>query len=373
MKIAFLLSRIEQTGVTTHTLDLAQGLVKEGHTVCLITGGKIENATSRVDDFYNEFKALGVDIKEFETPKGNIFRRTMQSFTSVFDIMGKIKQFEPNVIHCQSPYMTFIPWLMRKKFTTTLHILYLKRNFKFKKPDHLIAISNESYEFSKKVFRMEDKNLSLIHHGVSDRFSHPISPKQKSDLKNRLKISEDKLIIGFVGSISLRKGSDILVQALKNLSTTTQEKIHFIFLGGVGGSEDYIWLKDMVGNAGIEKFMTLVPFEDPKPFYDIFDIFVLPSRMESFPLVTLEAMMSECCPVRSNTEGAYEQIEDGVNGLLFETENTQQFTAILEKLVSDSDLRRQLAQNARKRALNEFTIPVMTKKTLEVYSKIHMN
>lgn len=373
MKIAFLLSRIEQTGVTTHTLDLAQGLIEEGHKVCLITGGKIENATSRVDDFYNEFKALGVDIKEFKTPGGNFLKRTIQSITSIITIIREIKKCNPNVIHCQSPYMTFIPWLMRKKFTTTLHILYLKRNFKFKKPNHLIAISNESYEFSKKMFRMEDKNLSLIHHGVSDRFSLPISLKQKLDLKKRLNISENKLILGFAGSISLRKGADILVEALKDLSTATKEKIHFIFLGGVEGSEDYIWLKDMVKSAEIQSFMTLIPFEDPKPFYDIFDIFVLPSRMESFPLVTLEAMMSECCPVRSNTEGAYEQIEDGVNGLLFETENAQQLTGIFEKLVSDSGLRQQLAKNAKAKAMNEFTIPVMTKKTLEVYSKIHMN
>ncbi len=373
MKIAFLLSRIEQTGVTTHTLDLAQGLVEDGHQVCLITGGKIENATSRVDDFYNEFKALGVQIEEFKTPKGNRIKRAMESVTSVLAIMSKIRRFKPNVIHCQSPYMTFIPWLMGKKFTTTLHILYLKRNFKFKKPDHLIAISNESYEFSKKVFGMEDRNLSLIHHGVSDRFAHSISPRQKSDLKNRLNITEDKLVIGFVGSISLRKGSDILVQALNDLSTATKENIHFIFLGGVEGSVDFDWLKKMVESAGIQNFMTMVPFEDPKPFYDIFDIFVLPSRMESFPLVTLEAMMSECCPVRSNTEGAYEQIEDGVNGLLFENENIHQFTSILEKLVSDPDLRKLLAKNAKTKALNKFTIPVMTKKTLEVYSKIHMN
>lgn len=91
MKIAFLLSRIEQTGVTTHTLDLAQGLVEEGHKVCLITGGKIENATSRVDDFYNEFKALGVDIKEFKTPSGNIIKRAIQLITSVFAIEGSKK------------------------------------------------------------------------------------------------------------------------------------------------------------------------------------------------------------------------------------------------------------------------------------------
>ncbi|WP_273566575.1 hypothetical protein [Maribacter halichondriae] len=51
MRIALLLSRIEQTGVTTHTIDLSKGLIDMGHEVCLITGGKIKDATERVDFF----------------------------------------------------------------------------------------------------------------------------------------------------------------------------------------------------------------------------------------------------------------------------------------------------------------------------------
>ena len=159
MKIALLLSRIEQTGVTTHTLDLAKGLVDMGHEICLITGGKIVDATSRVDDFYNEFVSLGITIKEFPTPNGSVFNKVIQSITSVQKVMRDIKAFDPDVIHSQSPYMTFIPWLMGKKFTTTIHILYLKRNFKFKNPDHLIAISQESFEFSKKVFGMKEEKF----------------------------------------------------------------------------------------------------------------------------------------------------------------------------------------------------------------------
>ncbi|MGB5554780.1 MAG: glycosyltransferase family 4 protein, partial [Flavobacteriaceae bacterium] len=313
---------------------------------------------------------LGIAIKEFKTPKGIAPVKALQSVKSLFKVIGYLKQFNPQVIHCQSPYMTFIPWLMRKKFTTTIHILYLKRNFKFKNPDHLIAISNESYEFSKRVFGMKESDISLIHHGVSDRYGKPISDEQKSALRKRFGISDEKLILGYAGSISLRKGTDLLVAALNGLSEETKKKIHFIFLGGVEGSEEQLWLKGMIKEAGIGHIMTLVPFEDPKPLYDIFDIFVLPSRMESFPLVTLEAMMSGCCPVRSNTEGAYEQIDHGTTGLLFENENTEELTRTLENLVADRPMIAQLAERAKAKALKEYTIPVMTEQTLAVYDII---
>lgn len=372
MKIAVLLSRIEQTGVTTHTIDLTKGLIDLGHEVCLITGGKIANATSRVDVFYDDFVDLGVNIKEFPTPNGTIFNKAIESIASVQKVIKDIKEFNPDVIHCQSPYMTFIPWLMGKKFTTTIHILYLKRNFKFKNPNHLIAISNESYEFSKKVFGMKEENISLIHHGVSSRFATSITEQEKLNLKRKLNINPNKIIVGFAGSISLRKGSDILVNALKNLNSKTKDKIHFIILGGILGSDDHNWLLKMISDANINSFITTVPFEDPKPFYDIFDIFILPSRMESFPLVTIEAMMSGCCPIRSNTEGAYEQIEDGVTGILFENESVSGCTTALEKVINDPKLRLRLANNAKEKALKEFTIPVMTKNTLKVYDKIRI-
>ncbi len=373
MKIVLLLSRIEQTGVTTHTIDLAEGLVKKGHQVRLITGGKIEGASNRVDDFHQAFVDLGVEIKEFKTPKGSLVRKGVDAVASVIEIMRDIRAYQPNVIHSQSPYMTFIPWFMRLKFTTTIHILYLKKNFKYKNPNHMIAISQESYQFAKEVFGMPEKHTSLIHHGVSERFSKPINNTDKAMLSDRLGIPKGNLVIGFVGSISLRKGSDIMIKALQGLNDSAKSKISFVFLGGTAGSDEHAWLKDLIEKAEIENMVHMVPFEDPKPFYDLFDVFVLPSRMESFPLATIEAMMSECCPVRSNVEGAYEQIEHKVNGMLFETENVQGLTETLETLIFDDTLRMTLAKNAKEKALQEFTIPAMTEKTLKVYDKIKMN
>ncbi len=78
---------------------------------------------------------------------------------------------------------------------------------------------------------MEDENITLIHHGVSDRYGESISQEEKLKLKHRLNINVDKLIIGYAGSVSMRKGCDILVESLKNLSEETKKKIHFIFLG----------------------------------------------------------------------------------------------------------------------------------------------
>ncbi len=372
LRIAMLMSRVEGTGVTTHTLDLTRGLLAAGHQVCLVTGGKLANGSPRVDEFYDTFIELGASVKEFIPPSGPQPGKTWQSLCAVLQIIGELRAFRPNVIHCQSAYMTFIPWLMGKKFAATLHIPALKRKLRFKKPTRMIAISKECSDFSKSVFGIPDRQISLVHHGVSDHFAQPTPPAQLAALRRRLTIAEDKLVIGCVSSISHRKGQDIMVAALQNLPETVRKKIHCVFLGGTGGSDPFQWLEEMVRNAEIEDMVSIIPFDDPKPYYDLFAVFVLPSRMEAFPLVTLEAMMSGCCPVRSKVEGAEEQIEDGVSGLLFASENAGQLSDILEKLINDPGLRDTLAENARAKALAEFTIPVMTEKTLQVYQAIRM-
>lgn len=373
MKIAFLLSRIEQSGVTTHTLDLAEGLIKEGHQVYLITGGRVEREGSRINDFYNNFIDSGVVIMEFKVPKGNLPSKIYRTLTSVYRIVKSLRDIDPDVIHCQSPYMTFVPWLMGKKFTATIHNTKLERNIKFKKPTHLIAISNESMEMSKNVFGIEEKDTTIVHHGVSDRYSNPLSMEEQAAYLAKYNIAEHKTIVGFVGRTTWEKGCDVLVKALADLDEVTKDKMHCIFLGGIRDSDDFNWLQTLINDSGIGPYCTMVPFQDPKPFYDIFDIFVLPSRMESFPLVTIEAMMAECCPVRSNTEGCYEQIEHRTNGMLFENEDAGQLTQILLELINNQELRTRLGRNAKTKALKEFTIPIMTKNTLAVYDKIRIH
>ncbi len=373
MKIAFLLSRIEQSGVTTHTLDLTKGLIDMGHEVCLVTGGKVPNATGRVDDFYLEFKELGITIKEFKTPTGPVHIKVYQSLSSILHMVRDLKNFDPDIIHCQSPYTSFVPWLMGKKFATTIHNTKIKKNIKFKNPTHLIAISQESKEIGKEVFGIVEQNITIVHHGVSDRFAKPLSKTEKEAFRLKHNIPLDKFIIGFVGRPTWEKGCDILADSIAKLDLGTQDKIHCIFLGGTEGSKDFLWLQNLIEQKDISKIVSLIPFQDPKPFYDIFDIFVLPSRMESFPLVTLEAMMAECCPVRSNTEGSYEQIDHGTNGMLFENEHVGQLTDTFQKLINDPQLTQNLGKNAKQKALNEFTIPNMTKKTLEVYDKVRIH
>jgi glycosyltransferase involved in cell wall biosynthesis len=371
LKILFLLSRIEKSGVTLNTLDLAQGLVNQGHELLLITGGITDSDNDYLVKIENDFKNIGTEIKTFKTPKGNILNKIVISIGAIYQILKWMRQLKPDVIHSQSPYMTFLPWLLKKPFITTVHNVQLVKNLKYKNPTELIAISRESKDYAIKTLGAKPDTVSVICHGVSRRFADITPEKDLSLLKSKYNIPEHKLVIGYVGRITKDKGLDVLIKAVeKHLPETTANNVHMVFLGDYWLPSDEVWLKEIMDRSILRNSISIVPFQDPKPFYELFHIFVLPSKSEAFGLVAIEAMMSNCCTIRTDTNGALDQIEHGKDGYIFSNGNAKALGDILQTVIENRELRDSIASNGKLKALENFTIEAMTKKTLTIYNKL---
>ncbi|HUY90162.1 MAG TPA: glycosyltransferase family 4 protein [Pirellulales bacterium] len=86
---------------------------------------------------------------------------------------------------------------------------------------------------------------------------------------------------------------------------------------------------------------------DVPPLHRQGSVFVLPSFGEGCPNALLEAMASGLCPVASRVPGCADVVEDGVNGLLFESDDDRQLAAALARALEDAPLRRRLSAAAR--------------------------
>lgn len=373
MHILFLLSRIEKNGVTLHTLDLAKGLIDQGHQMTMLTGGITDTSSDYLLKIEKEFRDLGVALKIFKTPKGNIVSKAVISISSILILLKWILQLKADIIHCQSPYMTFLPWLIRKKFVTTVHNVTLVKNLKYKNPTRLIAISTESKSYGIETLKASADTIDIVFHGISNRFSIPSSEEQKKELKLKHNIPKDALVIGYVGRITIEKGLDVLIRATDQyISKNRASNIVLAFLGDYFNEEDRIWLTDLqekYSNVNIQ----VIDFQDPKPIYDIFDIFVLPSNSEAFGLVCVESMMSDCCTVRTDTIGSIDQIEDGVDGFIFPVGDAEALAALFDTIIPNEKFRTEVAEKGKKTALENFTIEAMTLKTIDVYKNAIAN
>ena len=83
---------------------------------------------------------------------------------------------------------------------------------------------------------------------------------------------------------------------------------------------------------------------------------VLPSREEPFGIAIIEAMACKAPVVASDIGGIPEIIQHEKNGILVEPENIDALTAALRRVLSDSNLRRMIAENGYSTVMQRFCL-----------------
>jgi glycosyltransferase involved in cell wall biosynthesis len=276
-----------------------------------------------------------------------------------------------DIVHVHKEGMALMASLLRIKFVKTLHSFRKSYRLKRQKATHEIAISREMYAEIKEVYGLDNDEISLIFNGASRIFATPSSEQRKSELKKSMNLSKNKIIIGIVGYIRPLKGHDIFLKAINELNIREKNRVHIVILGQARNEADKKWLSALLQKyENLKEHITKIYSADPKPFYDVFDIQVSASRSEGFSMVSIEGLLSGCCVVRSNGGGARDQIMNRNTGFLFPNEDVSALRDILEELIQNEKLRKNVAEKGRDYALEHFTSDLMAEKTLAVYRQV---
>ena len=99
-------------------------------------------------------------------------------------------------------------------------------------------------------------------------------------------------------------------------------------------------------------------------------MFCLPSYREGFGTVIIEAAASGIPAVASRIYGVTDAIEDGVTGLLFEPHDVEALAGCMRRLASDRVLRLAMGENARTRAVRDFSTDVITGELISFYKAV---
>ncbi|MGC1631896.1 MAG: glycosyltransferase family 4 protein [Gelidibacter sp.] len=367
MRIIFLARYLPAEGSTTHMYAAAKNLIDRGHEVYILSGGPGDDQSAI--EIFEKTKIDGVQFINLPFPlfkKINVFTRSQQLASYIFVTpftLFQLYKIKPDVIHAHYPVTTYLADLYRyltgKKFIVTHHITGIPKHILNRKADYVIAISRELEEDLISSYKYDKNQVKLIFNGVRDRQSL-LENNEISRLRETYDIPHETVLFGFVGSISYRKGLDIIVKAF---SQCRHLKIHLIVLGN--GEID--WLNKLINDNQVSKMVTLIPFRDPTEIYSMIDVLILPSRQEGFPLVPLEAMMMKKPVIRSNIQGASDQIINGINGYLFESENHLELARVIEKIALDPKLLIDLGENAYKHAVTNFSEDYMIDQMLDIY------
>ncbi len=175
------------------------------------------------------------------------------------------------------------------------------------------------------------ENIETIPSGVDVKF---LKPQKKEIFRKKHNISSKK-VIGYCGRIGLEKNLDDLIKIAPFFDGE-------ILIVGNGPAVDYY--KNLARKFRNVKFLDFLKREELPYFYSALDIFVHPSKVETFGIVALESMACGTPVVGANALALKETIQNNKTGYLYESKNIPE---LLEKIQKAYKNRARLQKKCR--------------------------
>jgi len=216
---------------------------------------------------------------------------------------------------------------------------------------------------------LRHRRLATIPNGVdTERFRPCDDPP---GLRERLGLPApgQGFVIGMVGRFGPFKRQRLLVEAFHLLAP--RHPSLWLVLVGDGGPEAAS-VRERVRNSPYQDRIRLAGFQaEPAPWYQAFDLFVLPSVNEGLSNAILEAMACATPVVAHASCGCAELIEPEVTGFLRDLGDAREMAMFLESFVTaPSGLWRPVGPTARERVIHEFSLQQMARRYVELYQAV---
>jgi glycosyltransferase involved in cell wall biosynthesis len=351
-------------GIERAVEELSKRLIERGHEIFIITprlkgtktfedykGMKIIRTDSMEIPVYNPPILLSNPSEEIENlvkKEGIDLIHLHQRFyynISKACIKTKKKFNIPLIYSIHDPS----PIHVENLFLRNLGIFYDKiwgKNL-IKNSDALIAGSKFTEDEIRKNLNCK-KDIHIIPYGVDTSLFRPLNLKK------------EKTILS-VGRLTPEKGFKYLIEAFRIISKKHPEYKLVI----VGTGPELENLKKISNNLNVE-FLHNVKDQELVELYNKSALFALPSMLEGFGLVVLEAL-SCGLPIVATNVGAIKEIV-GESGVVVEPENSIKLAKGIERVIENQKLMKGFQKNAIKRA-KTFDWNVMSEKTENIYEE----
>lgn len=355
-------------GAQNYVYILATNLPKDRFESIVLagTGDELTNRLTKAGIHVENIPHLTRDIN----PLGEI--RAFIALTK------KLKELKPDILHTNSskagllgalagriarvPRIIFTghgwasnekhPWIIRK-FFLILHWITILLSHR------TICVSKKTKNDVSGPLAIRDKTC-VVYNGIA-----PFDMLDRTTAQSHLREASgagahDALWIGTIAELHKNKGLDLIIKALKDITTP-----FFFFI--IGGGEKKAQLKALIKDSHLEeKVFLLGPIPGAKKYLKAFDIFTLTSRTEALPYTILEAGLAELPVIASRVGGISEIITNGIDGVLVRP-NTEDIYQGLSHMLSQSNKRKEYSQNLTEKVKKDFSLEQQINQTIKVY------
>ncbi|WP_040337347.1 glycosyltransferase family 4 protein [Candidatus Blastococcus massiliensis] len=194
---------------------------------------------------------------------------------------------------------------------------------------HLVIANSEDCLtwITSSLGRRTARRCQVIYNGVREPAPEAVPSTDRASTRRSVVV---------VGRLAARKGQDVAIAATALVRNAGYDVQLTLVGDGYPGYEDYVdGLRALAVAEDVGEAIEFVGFQDPVEYVAAADVVLVPSRVEPFGLVAVEALLLGRPVVASRVGGLQEIIEDGRTGLLVDPDDPRALADAIIRLLSD--------------------------------------
>ncbi|SEM88599.1 Glycosyltransferase involved in cell wall bisynthesis [Paenisporosarcina quisquiliarum] len=288
-----------------------------------------------------------------------------------------------NLVHVHTPLASLLTRLAfrhskRGKIMYTAHgfhffkgapilnwiIYYPLERFAARFTDEIITINEEDY---KRALKMGYKKNSVHYvHGVGVDEIHLLNnSNEKKEIKKKLGISEDSIVISYIAEINKNKNHIFLLQNWNRIKEQSPNTT-LLFIGEGELRSD---IENYIKNNQLIDIHLLGYRSDVNKLLSITDVVSLLSHREGLPKSIMEAMVTSIPCVVSDTRGLRDLVTDGESGYVVDHNNDEKLVSSFVSLLNNKEKREEMGKDASKN-IEPYLLQNVLKEYVEIYEDV---
>ncbi|KPL18702.1 MAG: hypothetical protein AMJ92_06855 [candidate division Zixibacteria bacterium SM23_81] len=367
-----------KSGVGVYARNLAQGLLTDGHSVTLICPR--ERLSTSLQNLRLELvseKRTGSShvrwfmlSQRFGRALKTLYRRQkfhLVHFTDArdalfcprrdFPVLGMVNDYYFAAAP-RSPWSfkaDYVDWKVRWAYYNTVRLLEQRA---LRKLTAIICNSQYTQKELTEQYGLAAERMRVIYMSI-DLSRYTFQPRRPED---------GAPCVLFIGGNVQRKGLPDLIRAAPSILEVFPQTKFVV----VGDNQNLAAMMALCEQHRVRESFHFTGWRSHDQIQEDYrraSVFVMPSLMEAFGIVFLEAMASGVPVIGGDVGGIKELIQDGVNGLLVPPRNHRALAGKILHLLQDEQIRRTLIKNARE-TVKRYATEQMLRETYALYEDL---
>ncbi len=347
--------------------ELGIELAKRGHVVHFISYGLPFRLTKYYKNiFFHEVETLEYPLFKYPPYSLSLSAKMAEIIdTEQLDIL----HVHYAIPHATSAYLATKIASKKIRFVTTLHgtditivgnhsSFYDITKFSIEQSDGITCVSGYLREATKKIFKIENE-MRVIYNFVDTAKYKRIKVQRMNFLK------EGERLIIHISNFRPVKNIDTVIKVFKEVKENLSCRLMLVGDGPEMGNA-----RKLVHQMGIKDYVCFMGRQDNiVPLLSMGDLFMQPSKSESFGLASLEALSCHVPVIGTCIGGLREVIEGHGCGFVFSPDDLEGMSRAASEILSDPNLWEKMSRAARKRA-KDFDCERIVPQYIDYYNKI---